>query len=125
MSTTSGSNPYQRCNVPSYTLTLNYFEQVDLEKTSCAEPCTQMSMTTILLKHNAGDYGVNWASFVFSDTVLINTDTNNYDIFSLFVEAGSSLGLWVGLCAVGVYDLFFDWGSSLAWKMVKRCNVSS
>ena len=42
-----------------------------------------MTMKTILLKHNSGDYGTNWASFDFSDTVEINTDTNNYDIFSL------------------------------------------
>jgi hypothetical protein len=76
-------------------------------------------MDTNLMKNNFGDFGVNWASFVFSDTVDIKTDTNNYDIFSLFVEAGSSLGLWIGLCALGVYDLIFEAGSYCSWQILK------
>ena len=99
-----------------------YLLQVDFESESCPPPCTQMRMETILLKHNSGDYGVNWGSFVFSDIVDIRTDTNNYDIFSLFVEAGSSLGLWVGLCALGVYDLIFEAGSSCSWQILKKCS---
>ena len=47
-----------------------------------------MTMKTILLKHNSGDYGTNWASFDFSDTVEINTDTNNYDIFVCLYKDG-------------------------------------
>ena len=75
------------------------------------------------MKHNSGDFGVNWASFIFSDIVDIRMDTNNYDIFSLFVEAGSSLGLWVGLSALGVYDLIFKAGSSCLFLIMKRCFV--
>ena len=50
--------------------------QVDLETESCAPPCTQMTLNTILLKHNSGDYGINWASFVFSEVIEINTDSS-------------------------------------------------
>ena len=80
-----------------------------------------MRMGINLLKHHTGDYGVNWASFAFSDTVDIRTDTNNYDIFSLIVEAGSSLGLWVGFSALGVYDLIIEAGSSCLVLIFKRC----
>ena len=31
-----------------------------------------------------------------------------YDGFDFVVEAGSALGLWLGLSGVGVFDLFVD-----------------
>ena len=31
-----------------------------------------------------------------------------YSEFDLIVEVGSSLGLWIGLSALGVFDLFLN-----------------
>ena len=31
-----------------------------------------------------------------------------YGFFDLVVEVGSSLGLWIGLSALGVFDLLLD-----------------
>ena len=33
--------------------------------------------------------------------VDVYTDSSNYDEFALLVEVGSSLGLWIGLSALG------------------------
>ena len=46
-----------------------------------------------------------------SNKVEVFTDVYSYDIFSLIVDLGSSLGLWMGLSALGVYDfvvVYFD-----------------
>ena len=34
-----------------------------------------------------------------------------YDVFDLVVEVGSSLGLWIGLSALGVFDLLLKAGA--------------
>ena len=43
---------------------------------------------------------------------LILIYISNYDEFALLVEAGSSLGLWVGLSIIGIVDLIID-----LWKL--------
>ncbi len=35
-------------------------------------------------------------------------EVSSYDKFSLIVEIGSSLGLWLGLCVIALYDLAVD-----------------
>ena len=47
----------------------------------------------------------NWAEFKFADVVTVETEINGYDSFRLIVEVGSSLGLWLGLCIIGIFDL--------------------
>ena len=38
-----------------------------------------------------------------------------YDMFHFIVDAGSSLGLWLGLSALGIYDLIIE-----LYDMVKK-----
>ena len=38
--------------------------------------------------------------------VDVYTDSSNYDEFALSVEVGSSLGLWIGLSALGEQENF-------------------
>ena len=43
----------------------------------------------------------------FLDTVKILEEESNYDELDLIVEIGSSLGLWIGLSALGILDLVY------------------
>ena len=82
-----------------------FLSKVDLETIECPKPCTFMTVETNLLKDLDSIYdNYNWGNIKFDEKVDINTDTNNYDVFALLVEAGSSLGLWVGLSALGIVD---------------------
>ena len=49
---------------------------------------------------------------------------SNYDKFALLVEAGSSLGLWVGLSIIGIADLIIDLWKSNDWCNKKKKKVS-
>ena len=52
-----------------------------------------------------------WVSIYFNDVVKVQTTVVAYDVGSLLVEVGSSLGLWLGLSAVGLFDIitaFFE-----------------
>ena len=50
----------------------------------------------------------NWAEFKFADVVNVETEINGYDSFRLVIEVGSSLGLWLGLCIIGIFDLVIE-----------------
>ena len=82
--------------------------KVDLES-SCAEPCTQIHFNIKKVKHNSylTNQGVHWLSVKIEDEVDVMTEQSNYTIFNLIVEVGSSLGLWVGLSALGIFDHIF------------------
>ena len=38
------------------------------------------------------------------DEIQVYTDVYSYDLFSLIVDLGSALGLWLGLSALGILD---------------------
>ncbi len=43
-------------------------------------------------------------NFIAKEEVLVLTDLYAYDIFSLIVDLGSALGLWLGLSALSIFD---------------------
>ena len=43
-----------------------------------------------------------------------------YGFFDLVVEVGSSLGLWIGLSALGVFDLLFDFVALIRSKKLYK-----
>ena len=40
--------------------------------------------------------------------VEIQEEQSNYNKFDLIVEIGSSLGLWIGLSVLGIFDVMSD-----------------
>ncbi len=49
-----------------------------------------------------------FAKFKILDIVKVFTDVYAYDMFSLVVDLGSALGLWLGLSALSIFDLIVD-----------------
>ena len=55
----------------------------------------------------------------FEDTVEILEEESNYNEFDLMVEVGSSIGLWIGLSALGIFDLVFENVSAILVKSIR------
>ena len=48
--------------------------------------------------------------------VTVITDAYAYDVFSLVVDLGSALGLWLGLSALSIFDYILSFYESIRYK---------
>ena len=91
---------------------------------ACLKPCQELKAHSKLrLRKVAGTSKTVVLSF--HKRVKVTRYMNSYDMFDLVVEAGSSLGLWIGLSALGVFDLLLQAGGSVMErvKKMKRTTV--
>ena len=87
----------------------------DHEFEKCPPPCLQTSIRARYF--DTFDWPRFDSSFIvisFDDTVQQSIMKSAYGSVDLLIEAGSSLGLWLGLSAIGLYDLMV-----LAWAKLK------
>ena len=70
---------------------------------TCLPPCTFISAAAEEQPHASTK--VRAVILYFNNIVEVQTTVLAYGVDSLLVEAGSSLGLWLGLSMVGVFDL--------------------
>ncbi len=73
--------------------------------TTCKPSCYHLKMNFMLEKEitNYPKYSV--LRLEFDKDVRVHKGVYSYDVFSLIVELGSALGLWVGLSALGLLDI--------------------
>ena len=74
----------------------------------CMPPCKQLIYNVQIVRNAKATYVQNWAQFKFTDVMSIEHETNGYDTFRLIIEIGSSLGLWLGLCIIGIFDIIIE-----------------
>ena len=82
---------------------------------SCPRPCKHISVQ--VTKENT--FNTNNQDFIelhVASKLKILRHVSNYDGFDLIVEVGSSLGLWIGLSALGIFDIFLEY--TLKWKSI-------
>ena len=76
------------------------------ESVSCPLPCTIISAYA---RHQqtttAANSTENQVWLFFENKVQVETIVIAYDFVSLLVEIGSSLGLWLGLSVIGIFDV--------------------
>ena len=86
-------------------------------------PCYKMKFSTKRVD-NWRRNGETALYFNIIDEVTVITDTHAYDMFSLVVDLGSALGLWLGLSAVDIFgstlDFFGNTFSALKAKQFKK-----
>ena len=56
------------------------------------------------------------------DKIFVHTDVCAYDVFSLVVDLGSSIGLWLGLSAIGIFDYLIDFYTFVLSKFTNKEN---
>ena len=72
---------------------------------SCLPPCIQTSVRSKYLGSNKNS-AKNQIHIYFSPTVKKSSEEVAYGPTDLLVEIGSSLGLWLGLSSVSLFDIF-------------------
>ena len=70
----------------------------------CLPPCLTMHVHLKELLHTTNRKLDGLIEYNVADDVTVFTDVYAYDIFSLFVDLGSAIGLWLGLCALSILD---------------------
>ena len=75
----------------------------------CKQPCLRLGFkeVEIIKVLNKKNYG--YAEILFYDEVKVYTDVFAYDMFSLVVDLGSALGLWLGLSALNLFSSLVDY----------------
>ena len=71
----------------------------------CLPPCLKMSLTMKNTAHLANRLKIAKIKLIFTHEVLVLTDMQAYDMFNVIVDLGSSLGLWLGLSVLGIFDI--------------------
>ena len=72
---------------------------------NCLKPCKGLFADSKLFIE---ERNVAFAYLTFVKQVKVTRYVRSYGLFELVVDVGSSLGLWIGLSIVGVFDLVLD-----------------
>ena len=73
----------------------------------CLPPCSVLSAhSTFLRAYARTTLTYDRFSIYFDNQVKVNTRLLMYDVENLLVDFGSSLGLWLGISVVGIFDVF-------------------
>ena len=85
----------------------------------CKNPCKTMTNKVSLVAENDG-IGKNQTLVIlnFKKTARVEKSIVAYTWFNFIIDVGSSLGLWLGLSALGVTDVAIK-GFQLAKKWLK------
>ena len=76
--------------------------------TTCKLSCYKLKIN-FMLKFEITNFPKNTVLNVeFDKDVQIYKRVYSYDEFSLTVELGSALGLWIGLSALGLFDIIIE-----------------
>ena len=84
---------------------IKFLKDMELTSEECKPSCTQIKVASKMRSYKSGNWTGNYFAMLFNDNLKVQKEVTSYDIFSLFVEIGSSLGLWIGLSAMGIFHL--------------------
>ena len=84
---------------------IKFLKEMELVSEECKPSCTQMKVASKMTSCTSGNWSGIYLNMLFNDIIKIHKEVTSYDIFSLCVEIGSSLGLWIGLSAMGIFHL--------------------
>ena len=74
----------------------------------CSPSCWSMSFKLTELAKVANRIESGNVHIRINDEIIVNTDVYAYDMFNLVVDLGSSLGLWLGLSVLNIFDTLVE-----------------
>ena len=92
-----------------------YERTLTAAQTKCNDPCLRMTSKISLMSENDG-YHNSYLKFRFKKTVRVEKKVVVYTWFNFIVDVGSSLGLWLGLSALGITNLVIE-----VFLLAKNC----
>ncbi len=90
-----------------------FMKDINYESDWCLPACKQTYYHVELAHSEKVFVNKNWVDIKFTDAINVDSETNGYDSFRLIIEVGSSLGLWLGLCIIALFDMMIEG--------IKRC----
>ena len=88
---------------------VSFYYEMDLSKIKpCLPPCVTVNLDLIDVSYIQSVTNKATMRLHFENEVTVYTDVYAYDMFSLVVDLGSALGLWLGLSALSVLDTLVD-----------------
>ena len=90
----------------------------------CLKPCRELrAFSTFRSTESIGLRFTGTTTLAFQRKVKVTRYMWTYGHFDLVVEIGSSLGLWIGLSALGVFDLLKQAGHAIKKKIGQGQNT--
>ena len=87
--------------------------------TNCLKPCAGINVYSKLTKEEA-TRATDELILNFQQSVKVIRHVQHYGVFELLVEVGSCLWLWVGLSALGLFDLLLDVYQTVAKRLTGK-----
>ena len=84
---------------------------------ACLRPCRELKVYSKLVSE---EKMLTSVYLTFEKTVKVIRYVEAYGLFDLVVEVGSSLGLWIGLSSLEVFDLLLKAGAAIQEKYWKK-----
>ena len=82
----------------------------------CLPPCVTMLFKLNKVMHIKNRVDTAIVDINVKDEIKVDTDVYAYDIFNLVVDLGSSLGLWLGLSALNIFDTLVEFYTAMQRK---------
>ena len=89
---------------------LSFLISGDPQTEACLKPCLQLKAEASLINRVKSETDATRVYLNFEKTVKVTSYQKAYGLFDLVIDIGSSLGLWVGISVVGVFDLLLHTG---------------
>ena len=83
------------------------YKRTKAEK-KCKNPCKKMTNTLSVISESVEYELYTNIEFRFKKTVRVEKKVIVYTWFNFIIDVGSSLGLWLGLSALGILDLAIE-----------------
>ena len=123
---TLGQNVYSRFwrTILEIQSQVQYFRMDEQHTASCLKQCVELKARSTLQNRGTKtkwqtEHNRHSVYLQFPKTVKVKEYHEAYGLFDLVVEVGSSLGLWIGLSCLGVFDLLLQ-ATSVIKQHVQR-----
>ena len=83
---------------------------------ACPKPCIEVRILCQKTNIENNYYDDSNMYIYFENSVKVTNYILAYGLFEMVVDIGSSLGLWIGLSALGIFDLLLDVAAALKEK---------
>ena len=103
-------------------IAFNLYSYLALQKvfSKCKIPCLRSKIQLIRKEYHANELNYSTLNLVWPSQVNVYTEVYSIGFFSLVVELGSALGLWLGLSALSILDLLY-----LQLEIIANCSKNT
>ena len=101
-------------------LQMKYLVSGKAHSENCTKPCKGLFAYPKIVRIEQKNTNASITYLKFNKEVKITKYVRTYGLFELVVDVGSSLGLWIGLSIVGVFDIVLNTGIFIKKRSCER-----